>query len=269
MANITESITAMKNSRKIVTFLLVLALLGSLGYMGMYLYNTHHADKKYEELKEEVKAESESEDVSAEEVEPEPEKEPVEIPIDFKKLWKENEDIYAWITIPGTLVDYPIVQHPEDDLYYLDHTVEGVQGLPGSIYTESLNTRDFTDKNTVIYGHNMKNDTMFGSLHDFEDGTFFDEHHEMTIYTPEHILNYEIFAVLTYSDAHILFAYDFEDAAEYEAFLESVYSARGMKNHFREDVEVTAEDRIVTLSTCIGGQPNNRLLVLCVLREEL
>ena len=119
----------MKNSRKIVTFLLVLALLGSLGYMGMYLYNTHHADKKYEELKEEVKAESESEseDVSAEEVELEPEKEPVEIPIDFKKLWKENEDIYAWITIPGTLVDYPIVQHPEDDLYYLDHTVEGVQ----------------------------------------------------------------------------------------------------------------------------------------------
>ena len=121
----------------------------------------------------------------------------------------------------------------------------------------------------MIYGHNMKNDSMFGSLHDFEDAGFFEEHKELIIYTPEHILYYEIFAVLTYSDLHILKVYDFEDPLQYEAFLESVYSARGMKNHFREGVEVNADDRMVTLSTCIGGQPNNRLLVLGVLTKEL
>ena len=255
--------------KKVIKVILLLALCASVGTMGVYLYQTNLAKQNYEEVKEEVK-EKPFETPPTETIQKAEEtKEPVEIPINFEKLQKQNEDIYAWITIPETLVDYPIVQHPEDDGYYLNRTVDHVKGLPGSIYTESLNEKDFTDKNTVIYGHNMKNDSMFGSLHDFEDAGFFEEHKELIIYTPEHILYYEIFAVLTYSDLHILKVYDFEDPLQYEAFLESVYSARGMKNHFREGVEVNEDDRMVTLSTCIGGQPNNRLLVLGVLTKEL
>lgn len=86
--------------------------------------------------------------------------------VDFAALWEQNEDVYAWITVPGTLVDYPVLQHPSDDEYYLHHTIDHVEGLPGSIYSETVNAKDFTDMNTILYGHNMKNDTMFGSLHE-------------------------------------------------------------------------------------------------------
>lgn len=84
----------------------------------------------------------------------------IEIPekdIDFAALKEENSDVYAWIYVPGTNVDYPVLQHPTDDAYYLEHNMDGSKGLPGCIYSESVNTKDFTDPNTVLYGHNMKN----------------------------------------------------------------------------------------------------------------
>ncbi len=89
--------------------------------------------------------------------------------IDFSALQEKNADIYAWIQIPGTLVDYPVLQHSTDRLYYLNHTIDGTAGLPGSIYSEAIHPKDFSAPMTVLYGHNMRNDTMFGSLHDYED----------------------------------------------------------------------------------------------------
>ena len=119
---------------------------------------------------------------------------PEEGAIDFEYLKTLNEDIYAWITVPGTIIDYPILQHPTDDSYYLHHNLDGSYGYPGCIYTESLNTKDFEDPNTVIYGHNMKAGTMFAELHKFEDGEFFSANDEVVIYLPEKALHYQIFA---------------------------------------------------------------------------
>lgn len=238
--------------------------------MGNYFFKTNTAENSYEELKEEVKTEeavSEEEVMEESETVLEEEKEPVEIPIDFAALKEKNEDIYAWITIPGTKVDYPILQKPEDDGYYLNHTVDGVERLPGSIYTESVHNQEFTESNTVIYGHNMKDDTMFGSLHDYEKADFFKEYRDVFIYTPEHIYTYEIFAAVTYSDAYIPFAFDFTTDEGYQAFLDSIYDSKNMTNQFAEDVEVTTEDCIITMSTCIGNKPNNRYLVLAVLKD--
>lgn len=82
------------------------------------------------------------------------------IPVKFGELQSVNPDVYAWITVPGTEIDYPILQHPSDNSYYLMHNIDGSYGYPGCIYTENLNSKDFTDNNTVIYGHNMKNDSM-------------------------------------------------------------------------------------------------------------
>ena len=259
--------------KKLITAVCILALIGSLGYMGNYYIQRARGEKAYEDLKETATDTTEKEDQTAledtakqEEIETE-EKEPVEIPIEFASLKEKNPDIYAWITIPGTKVDYPILQKPEDDSYYLNHTVDGVEGLPGSIYTESIHNQEFTESNTVIYGHNMKNDTMFGSLHDYEKADFFQNNREVFIYTPEHILTYEIFAAVTYSDAYIPFAYDFTTDEGYLAFLYSVYNSKNMTNQFAEDVKVTTEDHIITLSTCVGSKPNNRYLVLAVLKD--
>ncbi|MCD7708953.1 MAG: class B sortase, partial [Clostridiales bacterium] len=91
----------------------------------------------------------------------------VEIPqknLDWDSLRETNSDIYAWIYIPGTNVDYPVLQHPTDDTYYLNYNMNGTRGYPGCIYTELATSKEFTDFNTVIYGHNMRNKTMFATL---------------------------------------------------------------------------------------------------------
>ena len=95
--------------------------------------------------------------------------------IDWAELKSENPDIYAWIYIPGTNVDYPILQHPDEKSYYLDHNIDGSEGYPGCIYTQNVNSKDWMDPNTVIYGHNMNDGSMFHDLHKFEDNAFFDE----------------------------------------------------------------------------------------------
>lgn len=235
--------------------------------MGNYYVKRVQAEKSYEKLKESAGNDTAEMQPEIETTEPSEEKEPVDIPVDFISLKEKNPDIYAWITIPGTKVDYPILQKPEDDSYYLNHTVDGVEGLPGAIYTESIHNQEFTESNTVIYGHNMKNDTMFGSLHDYERADFFKNYREVFIYTPEHILTYEIFAAVTYSSVYIPFTYDFTTDEGYQAFLDSVYDSKNMTNQFAEDVEVTTDDHIITMSTCINNKPNNRYLVLAVLKE--
>lgn len=105
------------------------------------------AGEEYEELKEEVKEEEPTVEEPVEE--PEEEEPPLEIPVDFATLQKENPDIYAWITVPGTNIDYPILQREGDNAYYLNHNVDGEQEKAGAIFTEDYNSKDFTDPNTV------------------------------------------------------------------------------------------------------------------------
>lgn len=193
--------------------------------------------------------------------------EPVEIPIDFVSLQEENPEIYAWIRIPDTNVDYPILQRPHDDSYYLNHTADGSAGLPGSIYTESLNNTDFSDRNTVIYGHDMRDKSMFGGLSDYKSSEYMKEHPYIYIYTPGRIYTYEIFGAVTYDNRHILRNFDFSSDSGLQEFLDSIRSVRNMNTYINEDVEVTASDRIITLSTCNGNE-SQRFLVEAVLIDE-
>ncbi|MDD5798138.1 MAG: class B sortase [Clostridiaceae bacterium] len=253
-------------SNKIANILIVICLLivaGCVAYIGFYFWNQKRQSDKYEQIASEAYAAGKGteEDTASTEEKP-------QIPIDFETLQKKNPDIYAWIKIPGTVVDYPILQSATDDGYYLNHTVDGTNGLPGSIYTEQANTKDFSDFNTVIYGHHMKNRTMFGSLHKYRDEEFMKQNATIYIYTPDSILTYEVFAAVTYSDDHILNTFDFSRESGRKKYLDSIYSIRDMNSPIREDVPVDADSRIITLSTCIGGQPNNRLLVEAVLVDE-
>ena len=190
-------------------------------------------------------------------------------PVDFAGMWEVNKDVYAWITVPGTVIDYPILQHATDNTYYLNYNIDGSYGYPGCIYTENMNSKDFTDNNTVIYGHNMKNGTMFAGLHKFEDRSFFEENTKVFIYTPEREYEYTIFAAYIYDDRHLLYSFDFANEEVYAAYLEDIQSMRSMNALIREDITVTAEDKIITLVTCIGNQPSKRLLVQAVLEDSL
>ena len=193
----------------------------------------------------------------------------VEIPektVDFEELQSgTNKDIYAWIYIPDTKIDYPMLQHPTDNTYYLNYNLDGSRGYPGCIYTEDYNAKDFSDPVTVVYGHNMKNGSMFAGLHKYSDEEYMKEHPYVFIYMEDKLYVYEIFAAYEYSNEHLLYNCDYTQKTQFEKYIKNMETVRDMGKVLREDVEVTAEDKILTLSTCISNKPNNRFLVQCVL----
>ena len=192
------------------------------------------------------------------------------LPIDFAGLQEINPEIYAWIRIPDTKIDYPIVQRVgEDQGYYLDHDIYGEKQKAGSIYTEHYNSRDFQDPNTIIYGHNMKNGSMFHNLRYFAEAEYFEEHEDLYIYMPDRILKYQIITCYEYDDRHLLGTFDFDDEEVYAEYLETIMNPRSMYTMVREGCELTTEDRIITLSTCVANKPNNRRLLQAVLVEEI
>lgn len=268
--------------KKIYMVLMVLFLIG-FAISGVILVRNaiveHIAKKQYEALLENVLVTEESETMTEVIIESETEEikpdliaeKNISIPelkLDWEELSETNEDIYAWIYIPETKVNYPILQHPTDDNYYLDRNLDHSKGLPGCIYTQSFNTKEFTDENTVLYGHNMKNGTMFKTLHYYEGSEFFEANRYIYVYTPETVFVYEIYAACEFSNAHLLYSYDFTVEEGIEAFLTDLADARGMNNHVMEELELPEEKHLITLSTCISNKPNNRWLVVGVLLGE-
>ena len=131
-----------------------------------------------------------------------------------------------------------------------------------------MNAKDFSDFNTVIYGHDMKDGSMFKDLHKFEDADFFNQHEEVVIYTETEKKVYKIFAAVVYDDRHILYYYNNQNVEDRKDFLQSIYESRNMKNQIRSDVSVDENSHIITLSTCISGQPENRFIVGAVEVDE-
>ncbi len=190
--------------------------------------------------------------------------------IDWDKLHETNPDIYAWINVPGTSVDYPVLQHPSNNEYYLMHNLDGSYGYPGVIYTEDYNSKDFTDPNTVLYGHNMDNTTMFSTLHKFSDPEMVETPHYIYIYTEDgRTLVYEIFAAYEYPSIHLLINFDVHNEYIYEQYLRNIQNVEitssGVAN-IRHDIEPSVNDRIITLSTCTTDHDaSERFLVVGVL----
>ena len=132
-----------KNIYKIIAIIAGVAAVACAAVGGYKYYQEKHAGDNYEEVRETVKKETEPAPVE--------EKAPVEIPIDFAALQEQNPEVYAWIQIQDTNIDYPILQREGDNGYYLDHTIDGEKKTEGSIFTEDYNSKDFEDPNTVIY----------------------------------------------------------------------------------------------------------------------
>ncbi len=225
--------------------------------------STEQIKNEPEELPTETETETESPDVLAERGITIP-----ELDLNWKELYETNEDIYSWIYIPDTKINYPVLQDAEKMNYYLDHNLDHSTGLPGCIYTQLLNKKDYTDNNTVLYGHNMKNGTMFKGLHQYSDAVFFAEHRYIYVYTPEKVLVYEIYGACEVSDAHLLYKYNFDTEEGVPDFLEDIKTARSMSKQVAENMEIQEGAKLITLSTCIGNKPNNRWVVVGVLLGE-
>lgn len=188
--------------------------------------------------------------------------------VDFADLQENvNEDIYAWLYIEDSTIDFPVLQHPTDNSHYLNYNLDGSKGYPGCIYSENYNQKDFEDPLTVLYGHVMDTTgSMFAGLHKFRDSEYLEEHPYIYIYLPDDKLYvYEIFAAYEYKDSHLLYNHDYTDAEEFGAYLEEIQGIRDMNCVRKEGVELSVDDRILTLSTCITEKPSKRYLVQGVL----
>lgn len=262
---------------KIICIILLIILIGIVAVWGYRIIVENRANSKYEEIQNTVNSAAKQAETEAVIIETETEEETeteteevqnaFDIPeknLDWVSLYAENKDIYAWIYIPGTQVDYPVLQSASDDTYYLNHNIDGSYGKPGCIYTEKINSKDFTNYNTVLYGHNMKNGEMFGCLHDYEDKTFFDENPYVYVYTEEKTYVYEIFAAYTATNAHILNTNDFSTQEGFADYLDNVVYNKALTGNFRNDTRVTSDNRIITLSTCTSNS-SKRWLVQAVL----
>lgn len=255
------------NIWKAIFVLLIIACLICVAVVGIYLLKDkkeeQQAVEQHEQLVEEVVE-------SVEEAEAAIEDEKAALPIDFESLWEINPEIYAWIQIPDTNIDYPVLQHiDEDQSYYLTRDIYGNTTSEGSIYTEYYNSKSFMDPNTILYGHNMKNGSMFHNVRYFTKQDYFDEHQEAYIYLPDKILKYEIIACYEYDDRHLLASFDFWNKEVYAQYLDEVMNPRSMSAIVRDEVVLTTDDRLITLSTCVANKPNNRRLLQAVLIEEI
>ncbi len=190
-------------------------------------------------------------------------------PIDFAAIQAKNPDTVAWIRIPGTIIDYPVMRSGVDreENFYLNHNSEGKSHRAGAIYMQKMNSADLSDPNTVLYGHNMANGSMFSWLHQYKKKAFFDENRTITVYTPGHILTYEIYSAFLYDNRHILNSFNFYNEEDYAAFLQQTLRPNSMVRQVREGISVTTNARIITLSTC-NARDTERYLVVGVLTND-
>ena len=268
------------NFYKILCAVLVVVLVIVIAAMWYRNYTQNKAGDIYKDLQSQVNSASPNVTVADSETETEEDTEPVEedilselgveIPeknLDWDALRETNKDIYAWIYIPETNVDYPVLQSGPNDEYYLMHHLDGSYGYPGCIFTQLLNSKDFTDYNTVLYGHNMKNGTMFRTLHYYQNEEFFYNNPYIYIYTENGVLVYEIFAAYNAGDEHILNTYDLRTEEGFASYLDTVKEGAYLGGYIRADVEVTTANHIITLSTCTD-QSDERYLVQAVLIND-
>lgn len=192
----------------------------------------------------------------------------VVIPVDIKALQVTNPDIFAWIHIPDTAVNYPVAQHPTNDEYYLKHGPDGRTSSYGCPFIEICDQLPFLEFNTVIYGHNMNDGSMFAGLHKYEDKEFFDKHRTIYIYTADHIYTYKVYAAVMYSDNRIPYYFDDTVETDRTAFLESLKTdIVKERSYISNDITVSKDNNIITLSTCDKKLRNKRFLVVAKLTQ--
>ena len=177
--------------------------------------------------------------------------------VDFNALSEINPDIVAWIYIEGTEINYPVVQGA-DNQYYLKHLFNGKWNSSGCIFLDSRNTPDFSDRHSIIYGHHMKNGTMFSGLTEYKKQEFYDAHPTVLLLTPEKNIRIEIFAgyVAGVSDKAWEIALGSDE--EFGDWLEAAEE----RSCFESEIAPAVTNRVITLSTCSYEFDNARFVLV-------
>lgn len=185
----------------------------------------------------------------------------------LKQKFHQNPDVYAWVSVDGTKIDYPIAQHPTDDSYYLSHDLDGAETYYGAIFTELVNTKTFNDPVTIIYGHAMVDDSMFGSLDYFADQQFFKDHTQITIDTLDHHYEYDIIAAHPYVDDHLFHSFQLGTRSGLRTYLDTLKErVETYGGAYREQSIDSEKYKVLILSTCDAVSDRYRYVVTAKLR---
>ena len=183
--------------------------------------------------------------------------------IDFDELRETSPNIVAWIQSEGTVINYPLVQGT-DNYFYLYHLPDGTSHRMGSIFLDYRNSPDFSDQNIFIYGHHMASGDMFGTLKNYRDQNYFEQHYSMFIFTPTNNFILMLFAGYVIDSSVEILPMSFMDADDFYMYISSLRS----RSFFTSDVEVSFGDTLVFLCTCTdGGSNDERLIIVGKLME--
>lgn len=175
----------------------------------------------------------------------------------FEELKKINPDVFGWLTIEGTNVDYPLVQSTNNSKY-VNTNVKGEFALTGSIFLDSRNKNDFSDINNIIYGHNMEKNAMFGGLKDYAERDYFEKHKYGKLYYGEswHNVDFFAFAVVDAYDTMIYNPYlNYDEIQQYLVYIE-----QNAEQYFK--LPFSRNDRFLILSTCTSTDTNGRHILV-------
>lgn len=220
-----------------------------------------------EQDSDETPEESETDAAPSEE---EPLMKTVRLPVDFAQLQAEAPDIYAWLELPDTGIDDPVLQRAGADLFYNSHNAYGQYYMCGAVFSQSAyNGRNFDSPMTVLYGHStvLGQPGAFMELNNYADEAYFDAHREMRVYMPDGMYVYRIFAACVHSNEHLLYCHVFSDETQFDAFFSSLTEDTSPDSHIDAEALPQAGDKVLTLSTCYSANKNLRYLVMGVLEE--
>lgn len=237
----------MKKSVKILLIVLCIIFVGVFAFSGYKLYSIMHeyneADKMYSGLNNQFVSSSSRATPSPDD--PLANEETSPISVDFDALLAQSQDVVGWIYGPDTVINYPIVQ-AEDNFYYLYRFIDGTYNGSGTIFMDCLCNPDFSGRNSVIYGHNMNDGSMFASIRNYTQQEYYDEHPTLYLNTPTQNYRIEVFSGYVTDADSDTYTIGFMDDAAFTDYIARMRS----QSTFESSVEVTAEDNIITLSTC-------------------
>ena len=248
----------------IMDAVLLLALLFALWQLVATLVSYRRAQEKYDAIAEQAVRTAAPQPTAAApgaEETPQPTEKPSEVPIlvDFETLRQQNGDIVAWLYSADTPINYPVVQ-TDNNQYYLTHDFDRKKDAGGTLFFDSRNDVAAPDRNLILYGHRMKDDSMFGTLPDYAEASYWEEHPVMYLITEQQSYRVEIFACRTVSaDKMQYFATGFESEAAYASYLTKAIGQSYWKAPFAADASYAT----LTLVTCsvYANADNPRVLV--------
>ena len=264
----------MKKKKKrnwILNIILVIAIvcfLGSGGYLLKYYWDSWQAEKNISALEdmiltdEEAAAQTGTGDGSLESGESSDRQAASNR---YARLLEQNADFIGWIQIEGTPISYPVMYTPDDPEYYLHRNFDKEYEYSGLPFVDGSCSLDPRSTNVIVYGHNMKSDTMFSHLLDYQDESFYKEHPYITFNTIYGDAQYEIVSVILaralYEDEEGFRYYGMIDAASQEEFDEYMANIHAMEL-YDTGVDASYGDQLLTLSTCEYSQENGRLAII-------